>query len=46
MTDDNENNMIPRLDEDAAAEMVLVVIPKYARIDTVRGGGADKFARR
>lgn len=34
MTDDNESNMIPSLNEDAAAEMALVAIPEFSRIDT------------
>lgn len=34
MTDVNESSMIPSLDEGVAAEMVLVAIPEYARVDT------------
>ncbi len=35
MTDDNESSMFPSLDEGAAAEMVLVAMPEYARVDAL-----------
>lgn len=35
MTDDNESSMFPSLDESAAAEMVLVAMPEYARVDAL-----------